>query len=185
MNIFCIIVELMNRPNKAPPRGLLVFYRILIVIASILALSLLGGTIYVLIAHSRVPNRALSPNLSPNSSQQQSASDRIQSPSFTSDRIFTGIGRLRLSTAPPQPIMVILSIAFPYNPDDKAFSEELASRIKDIRSITSDYFASITENELRLRDEGEIKSELLSRYNAILRLGQLTTLFFNDYMIIE
>jgi flagellar basal body-associated protein FliL len=81
--------------------------------------------------------------------------------------------------------MVLVSIAFPYNPEDKAFSGELVSRIGDIRGITADYFASLQENELRSMEEGEIKSELLSRYNAILRLGQIRALLFDDYMIIE
>jgi hypothetical protein len=55
----------------------------------------------------------------------------------------------------------------------------------DIRRITSDYFAAVKAEELGLREETEIKSDLLARYNGILRLGQLTTLFFNDYLIIE
>jgi flagellar basal body-associated protein FliL len=81
--------------------------------------------------------------------------------------------------------MVIVSIAFPYNPEDRAFSGELVSRIGDIRKITADYFASLGENELRALREEEIKSELLGRYNALLRLGRITSLFFDDYMIIE
>lgn len=170
----------MKRSDKAPSRGLWILYRILMVTAIALALSLCGGTLYVLASRDRSPNP-----LPDQSRDQAPPSGSGPSERITSERIFAGIGRLRLSTAPPQPATVILSVTFPYNPEDKAFSGELASRIRDLRDITADYFAALQENELRSRDEGAIKSELLGRYNAILRLGQIPSLFFDDYMIIE
>jgi flagellar basal body-associated protein FliL len=176
-----------NKRDALSPQGLLIIYRILIMVAVLAALSLLGGTIFILVTRGinpvdRASNQALSP-LSVSSHEKKENIHKITQNRI--EKIFVGIGRLRLFTAPPQPAMVILSMAFPYNPEDKAFSEELALRIKDFRMITSDYFASFSEDQLRLREESVIKADLLSRFNAILRLGEITTLFFNDYIIME
>jgi flagellar FliL protein len=101
------------------------------------------------------------------------------------ERIFTGIGRLRLSTAEPQSAMVILSITFPYVPEDRAFSEELAARVRDFRTITEDYFQSITLRDLRNKSEEQLKADLLERFNRILRLGKIPHIYFIDFMILE
>ena len=100
------------------------------------------------------------------------------------EQTFTGIGRLRIPTAGPQPGMVILFVAFPYYPDDRAFSEELALRVRDLRDIIREYIGSFSVAELRRQDEEIIRAELLRRFNGVLRLGQIETLFFSDFMII-
>jgi flagellar basal body-associated protein FliL len=80
---------------------------------------------------------------------------------------------------------VVLTAVFPYHPGDRPFSEELVSRIREFRNITSGYFAALPVEELRRRGESAVKEELLSRYNAVLRLGKIEVLYFNDFMIIE
>jgi len=97
---------------------------------------------------------------------------------------FTGIGRVRVSTADYQPGVVILFVIFNYNPDDRVFSEELVLRIRDFRDIITEYIGSFSMAELHSQDEEVIRAELLRRFNAILRLGQIETLFFSDFMII-
>ena len=98
---------------------------------------------------------------------------------------FAGIGQIRVPTADPQPAMVILLVSLVYFPDDKAFSEELVFRIGDFRNIIESYVSALSILELqKLGDEG-IKMELLHRFNSILRLGQIETLYLNDFMIIE
>ena len=97
---------------------------------------------------------------------------------------FTGIGRIRVSTADPQPGIVILFVSFIYYPDDKVFSEELVLRIKDFREIIENYIGSFSIEDLQKQEEENIKHELLRRFNAILRLGQIETLYFSDFMII-
>ena len=106
-------------------------------------------------------------------------------PETNGERIFTGIGRMRLSTAEPQPAMVILTVNFPYSSGDRAFAEELATRVRDFRDITGDYFLSVNSQELIDKSEEEIKTELLEAFNSILRLGSIQTLFFNDFLILE
>ena len=97
---------------------------------------------------------------------------------------FTGIGRIRVPTADSQPAIVIIFVTFNYNPDDRAFSEELALRVKDFRAIITDYIGSFAAAELKKQDEESIKSEILRRFNAILRLGQIDTLYFSDFMVV-
>jgi len=98
---------------------------------------------------------------------------------------FTGIGRLRIPTADPQPGMVMLFVSFIYYPEDRAFSEELVLRIRDFREIITDYIGSLSVADLQRLDEEGIKAEILRRINAILRLGRIETLFFSDFMIIR
>jgi flagellar basal body-associated protein FliL len=102
----------------------------------------------------------------------------------TGGQTFTGIGRIRISTADPQPGMVILFVSFVYNPGDKLFSEELVLKIKDFREIITDYIGSFSVEELQKQEEENIKLELLRRFNAVLRLGQIETLYFSDFMVI-
>ena len=98
---------------------------------------------------------------------------------------FTGIGRLRVSTADETPGMVILFVSFMYYPADKAFSEELALRVNEFRQAIVDYLGSFSVSELQVLTEDVLKTELLRRFNAILRLGQIEALYFSDFMIIN
>jgi flagellar basal body-associated protein FliL len=145
--------------------------RILTAIAAALALLLLVGTVYALVFRGK--------------SKEPESAARGLSPEAGLDGMFTGIGRIRASSGGPEPATVILSIAFPYSPDDRAFSEELAARIGDFRAGAADYFTSLSTEELRQKDEAALKAELLDRFNALLRLGQITALYFSDYLVIE
>jgi len=99
-------------------------------------------------------------------------------------QIFTGIGQIRVSTGDPQPGTVILFVSFIYDPEDKAFSEELVLRTRDFREIISNYIGSFSTTELQQISEDTHKSELLRRFNAVLRLGKIETLYFIDFMIV-
>jgi flagellar basal body-associated protein FliL len=166
--------------------------RILEAIAIILALSLIGGTVYTLVFHNKKEKREdatieSSEALSP---EKRISGDEINQngqipPPGELDGIFTGIGRIRASTSTPETATVILSIAFPYPSTDKAFSSELAARIGDFRGVTMSYFESFSVDELRQKNEAAIKTELLKRFNDLLRLGEISTLYFSDYLIIE
>jgi len=143
------------------------FYRSLLICLSLLGLIIIGGTFYWLFFHDDLPTHEEISVLPENGGQT-----------------FTGIGRIRISTADPQPGMVILFVSFIYYPDDKVFSEELVLKIKDFREIIVDYIGSFSVEELQKQEEENIKHELLRRFNAVLRLGQIDTLFFSDFMII-
>ena len=147
-------------------------YRLLMVVFVSLGLIIIGGTLYKVFFHAIPPS--------------QRPDERIEvSRESGQGQTFTGIGRLRISTADPQPGMVILFVSFVFYPEDKAFSEELALRIKDFRNIITGYIGSFSTAELQKQGEEGIKAELLQRFNAILRLGKIETIYFSDFMIVE
>ncbi|GHV81575.1 hypothetical protein AGMMS49991_01330 [Spirochaetia bacterium] len=193
----------MKSTEVQPSFRMVMIYRVLMGLVFVLALSLIGGTIYVVFLRGNpgeggvvsVVGSKSEPTLSPdgqdgvfpdspaNAGQALSPQSLSKTPEI--DSIFTGIGRIRASTALPESATVILSIAFPYASGDTAFSGELASRIADFRSVATAYFGSYTAGELRDKDDAAIKAELLGQFNGMLRLGQIGILYFNDYIIIE
>ena len=148
--------------------GILTFiYRFLLALVICLALVFLGGTVYSLLI------------------RQENGREVSSVP----DRTFTGIGRLRCPMADSgsagQDAVAVITVTFPYAPEDRAFSEELAARVKDFRSIVGDYILSFKTEELKKMNEDQFKNELLDRFNAVLRLGNIETLYFNDFMILD
>ena len=158
----------MNLPADRRSRILLFVYWGLIGLLILLGFGFIGGTIYGVFFH-------------------KSTTNQVQSTDFQKaekGQTFTGIGTIRVSTADVQPGMVILLASFIYYPDDKAFSEELVLRVKDFRDIIINYIGSFTVSELQLQSEDRLKIELLRRFNAILRLGQIDKLYFSDFIIL-
>jgi flagellar basal body-associated protein FliL len=109
-------------------------------------------------------------------------------------RIFTGIGRLRARLAPSArkgaatyggEAALVIAIGFPYNNSDRAFLEELSLNVGKLRAATIDYFSTIPADSPLLSDEEFLKRELLARYNRLLRLGNIETLYFSEYVIID
>jgi flagellar basal body-associated protein FliL len=160
--------------NKGAFRTEMMLYRVLQGIAAVLALVLLAGTLYAFILS---PDRTAQ---APEAGFPQSSADGFQAPD-----IFTAIGQIRSSTTGPNPSTVIFSVTFPYPADDKPFMEELNSQIVNFRNTTYEYFASLSTEELRRKDEPAIKTEILHRYNLLLRLGRIETLYFNEFLVIE
>ena len=158
----------MNLPEDRRSRLLFYTYWSLIGVLILLGLVFICGTVYGVFFHKSSPSQVKSAAFQKTGEGQ----------------IFTGIGTIRIPTADTQPGMVILSVSFIYYPEDKAFSEELVLRVKDFRQIIVDYFSSFPASELRALDEDSIKSELLLRFNSVLRLGEIETLYLGDYMII-
>jgi flagellar basal body-associated protein FliL len=173
----------MNIQENRPPYAefLVVLYHTLLVIVMVLVLFLGGVTIYALVFRESgarpwytIPGTPALPHTKPETYSEQ-----------TEDSMFTGIGRLRTVTADDPPVTVVISLAFPYSPEDWAFAEELASKVPDFRDAAKGYFSAHTAKELRQENEGFIKTEILRRYNDMLQLGKIKTLYFNDFMLID
>jgi flagellar basal body-associated protein FliL len=165
-----------------------IIYRVLFVVLFFLVIIFLGGTVYAVFFRNM--DRASETSVSLPGSAGNAAP---AIPAAGGEQIFTGIGRLRLSIADSPtanfveaaPAMVVISIAFPYSPNDRAFSEELAARVRDFRTITETYFSSKEADDLRSMSEEQIKADLLERYNSVLRLGKISTLYFSDFMLLD
>ncbi|MDR3334918.1 MAG: flagellar basal body-associated FliL family protein [Treponema sp.] len=162
----------MKQTGERPALFLLICYRVLLIVGVLLVLVLIGGTLYALVFREAAPLYR-----TPRADGEATGSP--------APGIFTGIGRIRAATAPPQTQMVILSIVFPYTPEDRPFTEELAAKVSDFRQLTLEYFSSHTAEDLKKQDEMTIKAALLHRYNGLLHLGRIETLYFNDFMVID
>jgi flagellar basal body-associated protein FliL len=161
----------MSMNKYGSSQTLLIIYRCLIALALIILLIIAGGVVWAFFL--RPGDDAKPVQIPPQSAVQ-----------IEKSQTFTGIGRLRLPLGDNQST-VIVSITFPYEPADKAFSEELASRVGEFRALTGGYFKSQTAFQLEKIDEEDIKKNLLDQYNGALRLGKIEILYFNDYMIID
>lgn len=166
----------MKREITPQSRGLLVMYRVVVAIIFAVVLAMIAGSLYALV---RPPD---SGPLFRIGSQQPGRQETVSAGSVN---VFSGIGRLRIPLAGEPAATIILSISFPYPATDRPFTEELASRIGDFRSIANLYFSSLSHDQAVNLDEEAAKSEILKRYNAILRLGTIEALYFGDLMIVE
>jgi flagellar basal body-associated protein FliL len=111
------------------------------------------------------------------------AGGKLKATTSDATSIFSGIGRLRIPLAVQPAATLVLSISFPYPAEDRPFAEELASHVGEFRSIATDYFSSLTGEKAVNPDEETAKTEILKRYNAVLRLGKIEALYFGDFMI--
>ena len=161
----------------ASSQGLVIVFRVMVLLALLLAGLIIAGTVYNCARPSgsgplfRIGNSA--------SGGEARGGAAVNG----GVNVFSGIGRLRIPLAGSSTL--ILSIAFPYPSGDQAFTEELAAKIGDFRTMASDYFSSLPAEKLTYLDEEAAKTEILRRYNTSLRLGKIEALYFNDLMIID
>lgn len=146
-------------------------HRILRVILYLLIASIFLGSIYGFIRIS--------------ASKQAVAEQQGVSKEIGQEAYFSGLGRIRVQTADPKPAAVVVSIVFPYDKNDVAFTEELSTHIGQLRQTAAAYFSSQSLKTLKNMGEEDIKKTLLDRFNKLLRLGSIKTLYFNDYLILE
>jgi len=154
----------MKRVEERRPQTALIVFRVLLIIAAALALILIIGTIFGLAKKGKTETPPPAAEAGPN------------------DSIFSGLGTLRIPTAGSESETVIITIAFPYNKNDRPFSEELASRISWFKSTVTDYLGAFTAAEIAELNTDTINQELLKRFNAELRLGQIRELYITDFM---
>lgn len=151
-------------------------YRVLCVVAAVMAFVIVTGTVYAFIAPSLSRGKPVY--------TVPAREKPVQTPA-PADNVFTGMGKIRAITADKEARTVVVAIAFPFDRDDAAFMEELAAKIADFRSITAAFFRGYTAADLQALGEDGIKAGLLQQYNATLKLGQIPVLYFNDFMVID
>jgi flagellar basal body-associated protein FliL len=148
------------------------FYLTLLFIAGALIVLLIIGSIFGLIR-----SRNSKPILVFNNSA------RTEQTIIDDYRVYSGLERLRIPLVNSSTL--ILSIAFPYSAKDTAFTEELAAKINDFKTIAIGYFSSLPSEKIIQIDEEIAKQEILKQFNANIKKKKINALYFNDLMIID
>ena len=180
--------EIALQSQKPQSNGLKILYRCVIALISVLVAVLIAGSVYAVVRPSdsaplfRV---GTADGVERGRQEPPNSSRPAVDAANGAVGVFSGIGRLRIPAAGQPPATVILSISFPYPLSDRAFTEELASRIGEFRSIATGYFAALSTEKIKDLDEDAVKAEILERYNALLRLGKIETLYFSDLLIVD
>ena len=155
----------MKRVEDRPLQTAVIVYRALLITAGVLAFILIAGTIYGFAKRGK--STAVPPSVS-NGGVEES--------------IFSSLGKMRIPSADPEPETLVISVAFPYDKNDRPFSEELASRISAFKSAAADYLGAFSAKELAELDTDTVSRELLKRFNSQLRLGQIRELYILEFM---
>lgn len=165
-----------DRAPERPDGNLLV--PVLGAVAAILALAILGGTIY---AFARgLPERA---RLRDAERLRLEAGERASE--TRGYAVYEGVGRIRASTADGKPAIVVATLSFPYPAADRAFAEELSRKRPALKAAARDFLASKKAEELHPSLEGGIKAGLRDALNAVLSLGKVEELWLSDFAVLE
>ncbi|MBP3367756.1 MAG: flagellar basal body-associated FliL family protein [Treponema sp.] len=102
---------------------------------------------------------------------------------------FTDLGQIRISSKRisenQEPAIIVVSPWFSYPAGDKTLFEELSQKERQIRAQFTQYFSSMTLDEIRAKGESEVKEDLLRRINAELVMGKVRAVYFNEYIFID
>ena len=102
---------------------------------------------------------------------------------------YTGLGTIRCITAAQNEedtgTAVIVTPWLAYPQGDTVFFEELSRKRLIISGIFTAYFSLHTKNELLSTTEEKIKQELQEQINEQLSLGQISQIYFTDYLFLE
>lgn len=144
------------------------------VVAGILALVFIAGSVYGLASGSRERKR---------SRESESAQLGAELKGRSS---YTAIGTVRAKSADPKaPAVIVATIAFPYDAGDRPFSEELGRKAAVLRSAALELLSSRKAAELGPAFEGSVKAALRDAFNARLSLGKVSEIWLSDFAVIQ
>ncbi len=174
----------MKRETKGTTSFLLFIYRLLILLVAAFAVFTAGATFFAL-ASGKTGQKTASPDNKPGSLAPESPTLSQNVNGGYTEASFTGIGRLRIANASIPPATIIITIVFPYNREDRPFFEELVAKTDYFRTVIKDLFSNTSTESLQGGDVTLIKDRLVTQFNDELRLGQIETIYFEEYLIIE
>ena len=164
----------------------------LVIIIFILVCVILCGTVIGLVSKKAVPGKNLrDADPEPTPREIENLNKRLD------EKIdaYTGLGTIRCITAPAPAqtddqetdigTAIVITPRLSYPQVDTVFFEELARKRILITGIFTNYFGSYTKIELLSRTEEKIKQELQELINEQLSLGQISGIYFTDYIFIE
>lgn len=157
---------------------------ILIIIAVALAVIIIFGTAIALVN----PNRNLEAGYRRSDPTPQKVINKSKKKN-QAVAAYTSIGEIRTVTKREDheangTVMVIIPW-FSYPEGDTVLYEELVQKTRQFRSIFTEYFSSNTKSELIKKGEDIIKEELKEQINAELVLGDITDIYFSDYLFFD
>lgn len=156
------------------------FQKILISIILALVLVILVGTIIALSSKSKNTPEVLI---------QQGKATSLMAPSDSSEVKYYELGSIRILTkgnADDQTgTLFVVSPWIAYPAGDTVFYEELARKRGLIKGMFQSYFTERTKNEILSETEEKIEIVLKDEINAQLSLGQISDIYFTDYIFLE
>lgn len=179
----------MKREFEEPNTALITIHRVLAAALAVAAAFIIAGTVYAMLTDRPTPRVAAvnaDAAAAVDAAAKTPADEAIPiSAANASPAYFSGIGRVRVSLAGEKTAVLVVSVIFPYDRSDIAFSEELAATTRKFRETTLEYFSKYSASELKTMDEDTLKNDLKKRFNALLRLGRIDALYFDDYFLID
>jgi flagellar basal body-associated protein FliL len=147
--------------------------RLLTLIAGVLVLVLVAGTVYGFAAGTRQKK------LIREADKAQVAAELAGRASYTA------IGTIRAKSADAKAAVVVATIAFPYDSGDRPFAEELARKAPVLKAVAQSVLSSKKAADLAPAFEGSVKAALRDAFNARLSLGKVTEIWLSDFAVIE
>jgi flagellar basal body-associated protein FliL len=99
--------------------------------------------------------------------------------------VYSQLGRLRAATADDPSVSVIVTPYFPYPSNDDEFYEELSLKNRKIKLLIIEYFSEHSAEQLKKDGELKIKNDLLTLINEELVIGDISALFFEEFIILD
>lgn len=161
---------------------------ILIIVIFVLVCIIFSGTVIGLISRRASPGKNLrdtDPEPTPREIENlnKHLEDKIDA--------YTGLGTIRCITAPAADdendigTALVITPWLSYPQGDTVFFEELARKRILMTGIFTNYFSSYTKLELLSRTEDKIKQDIMTQINEQMSLGQISAIYFTDYIFIE
>ena len=162
-----------GREGKAASRGGVVV-RSLAIVALFLAIIVVAGSIYGLSSGTRQKK------LSREADSAQVAAELQGRASYT------GVGTVRAKSADAgAAVIIVATIAFPYDSSDKSFAEELGRKAPVLKAAAVSVLSAKKAAELAPAFEGTVKAALRDAFNARLSLGKVTEIWLSDFAVIQ
>lgn len=113
---------------------------------------------------------------------------QAQTPAESKTASYKNIGRIRTVTASKKNkngTTVVLTPLLSYTKGDEEFFEELSRKNAMIKSVFINYFSSQTAEELKRKDDAQIKKELSAQINELLVLNKIQDIYFEDLIFLD
>ncbi|MBQ3799151.1 MAG: flagellar basal body-associated FliL family protein, partial [Treponema sp.] len=101
---------------------------------------------------------------------------------------YTELGQIRAvtkSAGDQGGVLLVVSPWFSYPSSDIQLYEELAQKERQAKSLIIGYFSSYTKEQLLGMGEQKVKDGIRDKINEQLVMGQISSVYFDDYMFFE